>query len=86
MPNKYIFGRAGLWCNEYKWCNVLDKKDTTIIISDNGIGMTEEEVVENIGTIAKSGTAEFLSNMTGDKKKDSNLIIVKANPLCETIQ
>ncbi len=36
--------------------------------------MTEEEVVENIGTIAKSGTAEFLSNITGDKKKDSNLI------------
>ena len=52
----------------------LNSQNNTIIISDNGIGMTEEEVVENIGTIAKSGTAEFLSNITGDKKKDSNLI------------
>jgi len=45
-----------------------------IVISDNGIGMTEEEVIENIGTIARSGTASFLENITGDKKKDSNLI------------
>jgi|TARA_B110000211_G_scaffold129066_1_gene148251 molecular chaperone HtpG len=48
--------------------------ENKIIISDNGIGMSEEEVVENIGTIARSGTASFLGNLTGDKKKDSNLI------------
>jgi molecular chaperone HtpG len=45
-----------------------------IVISDNGIGMSETEVIENIGTIARSGTASFLGNLTGDKKKDSNLI------------
>jgi len=48
--------------------------ENKIIISDNGIGMTEAEVIENIGTIARSGTASFLENITGDKKKDSNLI------------
>src|SRR6056300_1660701 len=50
------------------------KDENKIIISDNGIGMTEEEVVANIGTIARSGTASFLNNITGDAKKDSNLI------------
>ena len=53
---------------------ILNAKNNTVTISDNGIGMTEDEVIENIGTIAKSGTAQFLSEMTGDKKKDSNLI------------
>ena len=48
--------------------------ENKIIISDNGIGMSEAEVIENIGTIARSGTASFLGNLTGDKKKDSNLI------------
>ena len=48
--------------------------ENKIVISDNGIGMTEAEVIENIGTIARSGTASFLENITGDKKKDSNLI------------
>ena len=52
----------------------LNSKNNTINISDNGIGMNEEEIIENIGTIAKSGTAQFLSEMTGDKSKDSNLI------------
>ena len=52
----------------------LNAKNNTVSISDNGIGMSEEEIIENIGTIAKSGTAQFLSEMTGDNKKDSNLI------------
>ena len=50
------------------------KKQHTITISDNGIGMNREEVIENLGTIAKSGTAAFLENLTGDQKKDSQLI------------
>ena len=50
------------------------KDQNKISISDNGIGMSEDEIVENIGTIARSGTASFLENITGDRKKDSNLI------------
>ena len=52
----------------------LNAKNNTITISDNGIGMNEEEIIQNIGTIAKSGTAQFLADMAGEKKKDSNLI------------
>ena len=52
----------------------VSKEHNKISISDNGIGMSEEEVIDNIGTIARSGTASFLENITGDKKKDSNLI------------
>ena len=44
----------------------VDKEANTITISDNGIGMTRDEVVENLGTIAKSGTAAFLDGLTGD--------------------
>ncbi|AMN45775.1 heat shock protein 90 [Steroidobacter denitrificans] len=51
-----------------------DDKAHTISISDNGIGLTREEAIEHLGTIAKSGTAEFLSRLTGDQKKDSQLI------------
>ncbi len=50
----------------------VDKK--TIMISDNGIGMSRDEVVQNIGTIAKSGTREFFSKLTGDQAKDASLI------------
>jgi len=53
---------------------VYDKDARTITVTDNGIGMTREEVIENIGTIAKSGTHEFLESLTGDQQKDANLI------------
>ena len=52
----------------------VDEDKHTITISDNGIGMTREEVISNLGTIAKSGTAQFLESLTGDQKKDSQLI------------
>lgn len=52
----------------------VDEVAKTITVSDNGIGMTRDEVVENLGTIAKSGTAAFLANLSGDQKKDSQLI------------
>ncbi len=51
-----------------------DKDGKTITISDNGIGMTRDEVIEHLGTIAKSGTAEFFSKLSGDQAKDSQLI------------
>lgn len=51
-----------------------DKDAKTLTISDNGIGMNKADVIEHLGTIAKSGTAEFLSKLTGDQKKDSHLI------------
>jgi molecular chaperone HtpG len=52
----------------------FDKAARTLTISDNGIGMRREEVINNIGTIAKSGTKEFFQNLTGDQAKDANLI------------
>ena len=52
----------------------LDKKARTITIKDNGIGMSREEVIDNLGTIAKSGTREFLRSLTGDQAKDTKLI------------
>ncbi|MGZ8271560.1 MAG: molecular chaperone HtpG [Methylophilus sp.] len=51
-----------------------DKANRTISISDNGIGMNKGEVINNIGTIAKSGTKEFFNALTGDQAKDANLI------------
>ncbi|NOX69546.1 MAG: molecular chaperone HtpG [Gammaproteobacteria bacterium] len=53
---------------------VLDKEAKTIAITDNGIGMSRDDLIENLGTIAKSGTADFLQQMTGDDKKDAQLI------------
>ena len=52
----------------------VDKEAGTITIADNGIGMNRDEVVEHLGTIAKSGTAAFMENLTGDQQKDSQLI------------
>src|SRR5713101_1188840 len=51
-----------------------DKDARTITVSDNGIGMTRAEVIEHIGTIAKSGTREFFQSLTGDQQRDANLI------------
>lgn len=52
----------------------FDKAKRTVTISDNGIGMSREEVIANIGTIAKSGTKEFFQSLSGDEAKDANLI------------
>ncbi|MET4694651.1 molecular chaperone HtpG [Endozoicomonas lisbonensis] len=52
----------------------FDKDAKTVTIADNGIGMDREGVISHLGTIAKSGTADFLKNLTGDQKKDSQLI------------
>jgi len=52
----------------------VDKEGRTLSVVDNGIGMSRDELIDNLGTIAKSGTAEFLQHMTGDKKHDAHLI------------
>ncbi len=52
----------------------FDKEKRTVTVSDNGIGMSREEVVDNIGTIAKSGTRQFFDALTGDQRKDMELI------------
>ncbi|RLA46331.1 MAG: molecular chaperone HtpG [Gammaproteobacteria bacterium] len=52
----------------------VDKEANTVTISDNGIGMNRSEVIEHLGTIAKSGTAAFLETLSGDEQKDSQLI------------
>ena len=51
-----------------------DKNARTITVSDNGVGMSRDEVIANLGTIAKSGTREFFSQLTGDQQKDAHLI------------
>ena len=52
----------------------VDKEKRTLSVTDNGIGMSREELIDNLGTIAKSGTSEFLQQMTGDKQHDAHLI------------
>src|SRR5207247_5501708 len=51
-----------------------DKAARTLSVSDNGVGMSRDEVISNIGTIAKSGTREFFQSLTGDQAKDAHLI------------
>ncbi len=53
---------------------IFDRQAKTVTISDNGIGMSRQEVIDNIGTIAKSGTREFFGRLTGDQAKDAHLI------------
>src|SRR4051812_38989478 len=52
----------------------FDAEAKTVTVSDNGIGMSREEAIANLGTIAKSGTREFFSQLSGDQQKDANLI------------
>jgi molecular chaperone HtpG len=58
----------------YRLTIALDKKAGTLSVADNGIGMNRDDLVENLGTIARSGTAAFVSQLTGDRDADLNLI------------
>jgi len=70
LDNAALFEGEG----ELKIRIAFDKDSKTVTISDNGIGMSREEVITHLGTIAKSGTREFFSRLTGDQKNDANLI------------
>ncbi|HLI09389.1 MAG TPA: molecular chaperone HtpG [Ktedonobacteraceae bacterium] len=59
---------------DFKIRVAYDKDARTIMVSDNGIGMSRDEVITNIGTIARSGTREFFQSLTGDQQKDASLI------------
>lgn len=60
--------------SDLKICVSYDTSERTITISDNGIGMSRQEVIDHIGTIAKSGTREFFNSLTGDQAQDVHLI------------
>lgn len=57
----------------------FDKDNRTLTIADNGIGMNREEVIDHLGTIAKSGTKAFLESMGSDQAKDSQLTVSSAS-------
>ena len=60
--------------NDFAIRVAFDKEAKTLTVADNGIGMSRQEVIDNLGTIARSGTAEFLNQLSGDQKKDATLI------------
>ena len=60
--------------NDFAIRVAFDKEAKTLTVADNGIGMSRQEVIDNLGTIARSGTAEFLGQLSGDQKKDATLI------------
>lgn len=60
--------------NDFAIRVAFDKDAKTLTVADNGIGMSRQEVIDNLGTIARSGTAEFLSQLSGDQQKDATLI------------
>ena len=66
--------KLGSASGEYRVQVSTDSESKTVTINDNGIGMSREEVIDNLGTIAKSGTAAFMEQLSGDQKKDSQLI------------
>jgi len=70
LSNNSLFGGDG----DLRIRVSFDKQARTVTVSDNGIGMSRDEVVQNIGTIAKSGTREFFQALTGDQAKDARLI------------
>jgi molecular chaperone HtpG len=59
---------------ELKVTIAIDKANRVITIADNGIGMSHDDLVDNLGTIARSGTAKFMQTLSGDAKKDVSLI------------
>ncbi len=66
----------GLWEDDHDlkiWVS-FDKAARTVTVRDNGVGMTRQEVMDNIGTIAKSGTRQFFESLTGDQAKDAHII------------
>lgn len=70
LSNNALYGND----SELKIRVAFDKAARTLTITDNGIGMSRQEVIDNIGTIAKSGTREFFNALSGDQAKDANLI------------
>lgn len=74
VENAALYESAGITDSELRVRVSFDKLSKTISINDNGIGLSRAEAIENLGTIAKSGTKQFLQSLTGDQKKDANLI------------